>query len=52
VIFFEGNTPVRYAESEADGGAAFSVTQDANGTFTVFVGDARFVIPEVLIVGG
>jgi uncharacterized protein YraI len=52
VIFFEGNTPVRYDESEADGGAAFSVTQDANGTFTVFVGDARFVIPEALIVGG
>lgn len=52
VIFFEGNTPVRYDESEADGGAAFSVTQDANGTFTVMVGDARFVIPEALIVGG
>ena len=52
VIFFEGNTPVRYDESEADGGAQFSVTQDANGTFTVMVGDARFVIPEALIVGG
>jgi hypothetical protein len=52
VIFFENNTPVRYDESEADGGAAFSATQDANGTFTVFVGEARFVIPEALIVGG
>jgi hypothetical protein len=52
VIFFEGNTPVRYDESQADGEAAFSVTQDANGTFTVMVGDARFVIPEALIVGG
>jgi hypothetical protein len=52
VIFFENNTPHHYDESQADGGAQMTVSRDDRGDFVVFVGEARFVIPEALIAGG
>lgn len=51
VIFFENNTPTHYDESEADAGAEMTVTQDGD-TYTVFVGEARFVFPEAFMTGG
>jgi uncharacterized protein YraI len=52
VIFFEGNAPHHYDESQADGGAEMTVSRDDQDNFIVFVGQARFVIPEALITGG
>lgn len=52
VIFFEGNTPHHYDESQADGGAQMTVNRDDRGDFIVFVGQSRFVIPEAFISGG
>lgn len=49
-IFFEDNTPVRFDWSQADGDAEMTVNREAD-EFVVFIGEARFVIPEVLIVG-
>ncbi|MBF9030572.1 hypothetical protein HKCCE3408_09205 [Rhodobacterales bacterium HKCCE3408] len=51
VLFFEDGTPVYYDESEADDGAEMTVTQ-VSDTFVVFVGAARFVIPEFFLTGG
>jgi heat shock protein HslJ len=50
-IFFENGTPVRYDESEADGGAKMTVTRDGD-TSVVFVGESRFEIPDAAIYGG
>jgi hypothetical protein len=52
VIFFENNAPHHYDESQADGGAQMSVSLDDQGNFIVFVGQARFVIPEAFLTGG
>jgi hypothetical protein len=50
VIYLEGSRPVRYDQSEADGEAEMTVQQNAD-LFIVSVGDQRFEIPEVVIVG-
>ena len=50
-IFFEDNTPVAFDQAEADGDAQMTVAQDGD-TYTVFIGEARFVFPEVLMTGG
>jgi uncharacterized protein YraI len=52
VLFFENNTPNHYDESQADGGAQMTVTQDDRDNFIVFVGEARFVVPAAFITGG
>lgn len=51
VIFFEGGQPVRYDESQADGGAKLSFSKNAD-LFTVTVGTQRFEFPEAAINGG
>ncbi|MAM61400.1 MAG: hypothetical protein CMH11_07905 [Maritimibacter sp.] len=51
VIFFENGTPVSYDQSQADGDAEMTVTRDGD-TFVVFVGEARFSVPEALLIGG
>lgn len=51
VIYVENGQPVRYDESEADGGAKLSVSKTAD-LFTVTVGTQRFEIPEAAIDGG
>lgn len=52
VIYFQNNRPHHYDQAEADAGAQMSVTQNDRDEFVVFVGEARFVIPEALITGG
>jgi uncharacterized protein YraI len=52
VLFFEGNTPHHYDESQADGGAQMTVSRDDRDNFIVFVGEARFVVPSAFITGG
>jgi hypothetical protein len=52
VIFFEAGTPVRYDETEADGGARMTVTRTDNGINIVFIGEERFEIPDSVIWGG
>ena len=51
VIYFEDGTPVRYDESQADGGARMAVGQNAD-LFTVTIGEQRFEIPDAVISGG
>lgn len=51
VIFFEMNTPTSYDQSEADGGAKMTVSED-NGIFTVKIGDQRFELFEAIMAGG
>lgn len=51
VIFFEDNTPVRYDESEADGGANMAVDKQAD-LYSVRIGDMRFEFPEAVMTGG
>jgi hypothetical protein len=50
VIYFEGVRPVRYDESEADGGAVMSVKENA-GLFLVTIGDQRFEITDTMMAG-
>lgn len=52
VIFFEGNRPSRYDESQADGGARMTVESQPNGVFLVRIGDQRFEIFDALMTGG
>jgi uncharacterized protein YraI len=52
VIYFQNNRPHHYDQAEADAGAQMSVTRNDRDEFVVFVGEARFVIPEALITGG
>ncbi|AHM02883.1 putative hypothetical Gifsy-1 prophage protein [Roseibacterium elongatum DSM 19469] len=52
VIYFQNDRPHHYDQAEADGGAEMSVTRNDRDEFIVFVGEARFVIPEALITGG
>jgi len=51
VIFFEDNTPVRYDESQADGGARMTVGGD-DGLYHVRIGNQRFEIIEAIMAGG
>ncbi len=51
VIFFENGKPSSYDESEADGGAKMTATQNA-GLNMIYIGDQRFEIPESVIYGG
>lgn len=51
VIYFEKGAPVRYDESEADGGAKLSFTKNAD-LFSVTIGTQRFKFPEAAITGG
>jgi hypothetical protein len=51
VIYFEGNVPSSYDQSEADGGAQMTVDED-NGIFTVKIGGQRFELFEAIMAGG
>ncbi len=51
VIYFEDATPVRYDESQADGGARMTVGRSGD-TYQVRIGQQRFEIPEAVITGG
>lgn len=51
VISFEKGTPVRYDESEADGGAALTFSKNVD-LFTIMIGTQRFEFPEAAITGG
>jgi hypothetical protein len=51
VIFFEDLTPVRYDESQADGGARLTVRQE-RGIFHIRIGEQRFEIVDSVITGG
>lgn len=51
IIYFENGNPVRYDESEADGGAIMNVSKNAD-LITITVGDQRFEFPEAAINGG
>ncbi len=51
VIYFEKGVPVRYDESQADGGAKLSFTRNAD-LFSVTIGTQRFEFPEAAISGG
>lgn len=51
VITFAKGQPVRYDESQADGGAAMTVRKDAD-LFTITIGTQRFAFPEAAITGG
>ncbi|MBI1385843.1 MAG: DUF992 domain-containing protein [Rhizobiales bacterium] len=50
VIYFEDNTPMSYAESQADGGARMTVGRTGDD-FDVRVGEQHFVIPDVVMTG-
>ena len=50
VIFFEDGTPTSFDSSAADGEAEMTVGKDAD-LFEVRIGDERFEIPDVVIVG-
>jgi hypothetical protein len=51
VIFFKGNKPSSYDQSEADGGAQMTVDEN-NGMFSVRIGDQRFELFEAIMTGG
>ncbi|PWS35317.1 hypothetical protein DFH01_16920 [Falsiroseomonas bella] len=51
VIYFEDGTPMRYDESQADGGARMTVGRQGD-TFHIRIGHQRFEIPEAVITGG
>jgi hypothetical protein len=51
VIYYEDQTPVRYDESQADGGAKMTVGLEGD-TYIVKIGDQRFEIPMAVISGG
>ena len=51
VIFFEGQTPMRYDQSQADAGARMTVRKDSDG-YKIRIGDQRFEIFEAVITGG
>jgi hypothetical protein len=50
VIFFENGTPMSFDSSAADGEAEMTVGKDAD-LFKVRIGDERFEIPDLVIVG-
>jgi hypothetical protein len=50
-IFFEAGTPVSFDESQADQGREMTVARDGDNSI-VFVGEARFVMPDAVIWGG
>jgi hypothetical protein len=50
VIYFEAGTPAYYDQSEADGGARMTVSNE-DDLFTVRIGTQRFEFPEVVITG-
>ncbi|MGA9252111.1 MAG: SH3 domain-containing protein [Roseobacter sp.] len=50
-IFFEAGTPVSYDQSQADRGREMTVSRDGDTTI-IFIGDARFVIPDAIVWGG
>lgn len=52
VIFYERNTPSRYDESQADGGARMNVESRPDGTYLVRIGDQRFELFDSLMTGG
>lgn len=51
VLFYEDNTPMSYAQSEADGGAEMTVGQDGD-TYTIKIGTQRIEIPAAVMTGG
>ncbi len=51
VIRFEDNTPMRYDESQADGGARMTVGHEAD-LYHVRIGHQRFEIVEAVMTGG
>ncbi|MFN4143524.1 hypothetical protein [Aestuariivirga sp.] len=51
VIYFEGGVPVRFDESQADGGAKLSFTRSGD-LFSIIIGTQRFEFPEAAITGG
>lgn len=51
VIFFEGNKPVRFDKSQADGDVGMTYKMNAD-LFIVTIGDQRFEIPDAVINGG
>jgi hypothetical protein len=51
VIFFEDRAPIRYDQSQADGGARMTVRRQVD-LFMVRIGEQRFEIPEAVITGG
>lgn len=51
IIYFENGEPVRYDESQADGGARLGFSKNAD-LFTITVGPQRFEFPEAAITGG
>jgi hypothetical protein len=51
VIFFEDNTPMRYDEAQADGGARMTVGHEG-GLYHVRIGNMRFEIIEAIMAGG
>ena len=53
VIFYEMNTPVRYDESQADGGKRMTVSGGApNGIYDVRIGDERYQLFDSIMTGG
>lgn len=50
IVFFENDTPVRYDESQADGGASMRIVKPGD-LFKIRIGEARFEVPEVVITG-
>jgi hypothetical protein len=51
VIYFEDQTPMRYDQSQADGGARMTVRKDSDG-YKIRIGDQRFEIFEAVMTGG
>jgi len=51
VIYFEKGAPVRYDESQADGGAKLTFTRNTD-LLSVTIGTQRFEFPEAAITGG
>ena len=51
MLFYEDNTPMSYAQSEADGGAEMTVGQDGD-TYTIKIGTQRIEIPAAVMTGG
>lgn len=51
VIYFENGNPVRYDESQADGGASLSFQKNSD-LFSVSIGAQRFEFPDAVINGG
>lgn len=51
ILYFENGEIVRYDQAESDGGAELRVTRDGDLQI-ITIGDARFEVPDALLVGG